>query len=77
MNANHDGTAIAGILYLVPILVLYIWMSFRVFRKAGRNGWWSILLLVPVLNIVVVWVFAFVRWPVLEAPKTDDPSVFD
>lgn len=57
----------------LPFVVLVIWMFFRVSRKSGRSGWWSLLLLVPWANIVAVWVFAFVRWPALDAPKADEP----
>ena len=61
----------------LPFLVLLIWMSFRVFRKSGHSGWWSLVLLVPWVNFVVVWVFAFVRWPTLDAAKAGDPSGSD
>lgn len=60
-----------------PFLVFVIWISSRVFRKAGHSGLWSLLLLLPGVNVVVVWVFAFVRWPVLDAVKTKRPSGSD
>ncbi|NKB60457.1 MAG: hypothetical protein GKS00_29475 [Alphaproteobacteria bacterium] len=50
----------------MPSAILILWMSARVFRKAGRSGWWSLLLFVPVLNIAVVWWFAFAKWPAVE-----------
>ena len=59
----------SSFLSFFPFLVFLAWMSFRVFRKAGRSGWWSILVLVPIVNIVMVWVFAFMRWPALEATR--------
>ena len=69
MEAYSDQMMLIGILNFLAVVVFVIWMSVRVFHKAGRSGWWCLLLLVPILNIVTVWVFAFVRWPALEAAK--------
>lgn len=40
--------------------------SVKVLGKAGFSGWWVVLLFVPVVNIVAIWVFAFVDWPSLS-----------
>lgn len=42
--------------YLVPI--------WRIVGKAGFNGALSLLAFIPVVNIAMLWVFAFVQWPV-------------
>ena len=62
------------------VMALALWMTVRVLHKVGRSGWWCLLLFVPVVNIVMVWVFAFARWPALEvagaaAPSPAGPSV--
>ena len=51
-------------------LILLIWLAaflvpaWRIASKAGFPGALSLLLLSPLVNIVMVWVFAFIRWPV-------------
>ncbi len=35
-----------------------------IIRKAGYSGWWALVLLVPVANLVMIVVFAFSEWPV-------------
>ncbi len=35
----------------------------RIVSKAGFPGVLALLVLVPIVNIVMLWVFAFVRWP--------------
>lgn len=45
-----------SVIWLVPL--------WRIAKKAGFPGGLSLLALVPVVNIVLLWVFAFVRWPV-------------
>ncbi len=45
----------SGILFVPPL--------WRIVSKAGYAGAWSLLVLVPGLNILMLWVFAFSRWP--------------
>jgi hypothetical protein len=35
----------------------------RVLRRIGFSGWWSLLWIVPFVNIVALWVFAYRPWP--------------
>ena len=77
MDAHPNEIMTEFLLALLPFIVFVVWMSFRVFRKSGHSGLWSLLLLLPMVNIVVVWVFAFVRWPALDAAKADEPSGSD
>jgi len=52
------GGALFGLLVVIPL-----WF---IFTKAGFSGWWSLLMLVPGLNIVVLYVLAFADWPMLR-----------
>jgi len=47
------------VFWLVVVLV----PGWRISRKAGFHGAWSLLLLVPVVNLILIWTFAFVQWP--------------
>lgn len=38
----------------------------RIVRRSGRSGWWAILAFVPYVNLIALWVFAFVRWPAVD-----------
>ena len=35
----------------------------RILRRLGYSGWWSLLAIVPLVNLVAVWILAFGRWP--------------
>jgi hypothetical protein len=35
----------------------------NILHRAGRSRWWTILVFIPLLNLIVLWVFAFTRWP--------------
>jgi hypothetical protein len=48
------------------VLIIPFW---QIFKKAGFSPWFSVLMAIPVLNIVVLYFFAFTRWRVLENSK--------
>lgn len=33
-------------------------------KKAGYSGWWSLIMLVPLLNVIFIWIFSFSKWPI-------------
>lgn len=51
--------------WLIILLVFstYIVPVWRIVSKAGYSGVWSFLSFIPVLNLIMLWVFAFSRWP--------------
>lgn len=48
------------VLFWFAIFIVPTW---RIVKKAGFNGALSLLGLIPVVNIILLWVFAFVKWP--------------
>ncbi|HTV85417.1 MAG TPA: hypothetical protein VME63_08425 [Dyella sp.] len=36
----------------------------RILSKAGYSSAWLLIMFVPLLNVVMFWVFAFVKWPI-------------
>lgn len=49
-----------GIVLFALVFVIPCW---RIVRKAGFEGAWALLAFIPVVNIVALWIFAFMRWP--------------
>ena len=61
------------ILFVVVVLAAIPVLIFGpVARKAGFSRWWSLLLLVPIVNIVMIWVFAFMKWPAEITPPSSE-----
>ena len=58
-------------LIVLAILALPAWIFSRTLGKSGLSGWWAVLGLVPLVNLVALWVFAFTEWP--NFPADDDP----
>jgi hypothetical protein len=58
---------------LLPFFVLFcLWLGYRILQKAGLDGRWVLILLVPIVNIIMIWAFAFSDWPNLTKDNKDD-----
>lgn len=40
----------------------------KIFSKAGFSGWLSLLMLVPLVNLIVLYVIAFSNWSARRDP---------
>lgn len=59
---------LAPIFFLVfmAILVLPYWF---IWKKAGFSPWLSLLMFIPLVNLVMLYVLAFSQWKVVPAPQ--------
>ena len=55
--------AVIVVIYLA-IVVASIVGTVKIVSKAGYSGWFVLLALVPLVNLVMFFVFAFSDWPV-------------
>jgi uncharacterized membrane protein YhaH (DUF805 family) len=56
----------------VGVLVLLPW--YRIVTKAGFSGWWCLVFVVPLVNVVALYYIAFAEWPALRGgPGTPRP----
>lgn len=53
---------ILGFYLLVTSVVLWVWA--RIITKSGHSWVWVFIMLLPVVNAVMVIVFAFTEWPI-------------
>ncbi len=59
--------------FLLPIFILFIlWLGSKILEKAGLDRKWVFCLLIPVINIIMIWVFAFTKWPNLNSHVKQD-----
>lgn len=54
--------------YLIISLVMTYTMVAGgwVLAKAGRSPLWVLFLLIPYVNVLAIWVFAYMRWPFVD-----------
>ena len=60
-------------LYALLILVVVVpyLPAIGVLKRAGYSGWLYFLFLIPIVNIVWLWIFAFAEWPKIMANVSD------
>jgi uncharacterized membrane protein YhaH (DUF805 family) len=56
------STMTFSVIFAIIMLIPYV----MIIRKAGYSGWWSLIIFVPLVNLIMLWVFAFSRWPIEE-----------
>jgi len=48
---------------VIAILVAQLYASWRIVAKAGYSGWWRFFALLPILNLIVLYIVALSKWP--------------
>lgn len=73
--SGGEGEALAALgayfgciaIFTILFLVLYLWLFYRIFKKAGYSGWMTLLNLIPYIgSVIVVFMLAFGDWPALR-----------
>ena len=59
-------------LLMVLMAFFILWLGSRILEKAGIDKAWILCLLIPIVNIIMIWVFAFTRWPNLKPGVKQD-----
>ncbi len=55
------------IIFFAVIVVIPYW---RIFGKAGFSPWLGLLMLVPLINVVMLYFLGFSEWPSLKEKKS-------
>ena len=48
---------------LIAMIVTTIFAIARIVQRAGYNGWWVLIIFVPIANMLALWYFGFGPWP--------------
>ena len=60
MSVFHSMFGLFFLIFWIAIIAVPLW---RIAVKAGYPGATSLLLWIPMVNIVFLWLFAFMKWP--------------
>jgi uncharacterized membrane protein YhaH (DUF805 family) len=60
------GAGFVAFLPLFLVLLLVVVPYWRLWQRTGHSGWWGLLMVVPLVNIISLWVLAFKDWPALR-----------
>ena len=61
-----DTDSFIGFVIILILSAISIVPFFRIFQRTGRSGWWALLMLIPIVNIAVLYVLAFALWPAFD-----------
>lgn len=70
---NAEDAAVALWLLSFPLLWLYLAASWKRSHDRGRTGWWSLLLLIPIVGFFV-WLIDLVFGPGDQGPNEYGPD---
>ena len=57
--------------FVFLLIVLPYW---KIFGKAGYHPGLSILMVIPIVNVAMLFFLAFSKWPSLKQQKQEDPN---
>lgn len=55
-----------GYTIIACLLTYFVSAAGWVLARAGRSPVWVMLLLIPWVNVVAIWAFAYTRWPAMD-----------
>ena len=67
VSIHGYGIGPLHLLVLAAVIIVPFW---QLFSKAGYSGWFSFLMVLPLINLIALDVLAFSDWPSLR--KTHD-----
>lgn len=48
---------------VVAVVIAMLYPYVRILRRTGYSAWWVVTMFIPIVNMIMLWVFAFAKWP--------------
>ncbi len=58
------GYGFAHWLFFAVMVALILYPIGRILHRLGLSPFWSLLIFIPLVNLIFLWVLAFTDWPV-------------
>ena len=56
-------------LWMLVIAIVVVIPAWRICQRTGYPGWMGVLILIPIVNLVLLYFIAFSDWPVERSGK--------
>lgn len=53
---------ISGLIFFVVLIPVFLVPYWKIFSKAGFSGWLSLCMIIPLVNLIVLYYVAFSDW---------------
>lgn len=60
---DMSGYGLSHFLVFAVMVALILYPIGRILSRIGLSPFWSVLVLVPFVNLIALWVLAFSEWP--------------
>ncbi len=61
--AGMSGFGLAHWLLFVLMVAVVLYPIGRILSRMGISSFWSVLAVVPFVNLIALWILAFANWP--------------
>ncbi|MGN6316131.1 hypothetical protein [Trinickia sp.] len=48
---------------VIAVVIAMLYPYVRILRRTGHSAWWLVTMFIPIVNLIMLWVFAFAKWP--------------
>lgn len=69
-NKNYKKENMEDYYYLI-YSALFAYPVWRIFSKTGKSGYFALFLLIPIGFIIILYVLAFSKWPLIDQKEGD------
>jgi hypothetical protein len=61
------GFGLAHLLWFAVMVAIVLYPLGRILRRIGVSPFWSVLVFIPLVNLIGLWVLAFASWPATKS----------
>jgi hypothetical protein len=61
---NNDPNFVVVLIILAFYFVIFGVPIMRILKRTGFSRAWVLVMFIPIVALIFLWIFAFVRWPV-------------
>jgi uncharacterized membrane protein YhaH (DUF805 family) len=58
------GIGLPELIIIAVIGIVIVLPFWKILTKAGFSGWWSLIMLIPIIGILTLFYLAFAEWPI-------------
>jgi len=59
-----QNMGLPSLLMMVVYMAIVVVPFYQIWKRTGHNGWIAVLMLVPLVNVIMLYVIAFKQWPI-------------
>lgn len=67
LTAPGGVAVFLALIFMLPLLLIPV---ARILRRTGHSRWWCLIAWIPLVDIVGLWMLAYVKWPAVDKHST-------